>query len=38
MNNYHAQIEIARAELDGSPENYQAFLELVEAYLASEGV
>jgi hypothetical protein len=36
--NYHAAIEAARKELDGTAEKYDAFLELVQAYLTSEGV
>ena len=36
--NYHTEIETARAQLDGTAEKYEAFLALVEAYLAAEGV
>ncbi len=35
--NYHTAIEIGRTQLDGTAEKYQAFLELVQQYLASEG-
>lgn len=34
--NYHAQIEIACAQLDGTKEKYEAFLELVNDWLAEE--
>ena len=34
--NYHTEIERARQELDGTIEAHEAFLALVEAYLAAE--
>jgi hypothetical protein len=36
--NYHAKIELAYLELDGTAEKYEAFQALCEAYLVSEGV